>query len=100
MSLPQFTKVNIESTKGRQAGKYDGWLAEFKQPGDALQFDECDLAKHQAASIARRFRELTDKPFHSFFDVKTRKVTIRLRHPNELGGNQEELDLDDEDNNS
>lgn len=85
----KFVKTNIADVKGRQPSKYDSLLEEFKQPGDALYFSEEDCSKQKASSIARRFRELTGKKFHSFFDVRERKTCIRLRMPNELGGSDE-----------
>jgi len=92
MSLPKFNKKNIKSTKGRQGSKYDVYLQEFTQPGDSLQFDEEDMSRQTASQIAKRFRDLEDKPFHSFWDAKEKKVTIRLRLDSEIDQDKEEED--------
>lgn len=85
----EFVKTNIQSTKGLQKSKYDVLLEEFKEPGDALEFDPAILSAPTAAIIAARFRKNTKKPFHSFVNTTSKKVTIRLRLDGELTSKEE-----------
>lgn len=79
----KFEKVNIPSTKGLRKGKHDDLMQHFEMPGDTLQFDEEEMSRSDASQLAIRFKRLTGKPFHSFFNDQTNKVCIRVRTESE-----------------
>lgn len=80
----EFTRTNIASIKGLQPSKYDFLLENFVEPGDAIEIEEAQMPRQTASVLAKRFKTLTGKPFHSFFNVQTKKVTIRVRPDGEI----------------
>lgn len=97
----KFTKTHIESPKGRQPSVYDQFLPAFENPGDSIQFDEKSeenpegITRQAGSNIAKRLKLISGgKDFHSFFDVITKKITVRLRYDGEIpikeGEEQEE----------
>lgn len=95
----QFDKSQVkkvDTMKGRKPSKWDGLLEILKEPGDTYYFDEEEVSRASAASAATRLRNLSNKPFHSGYDVKEKKTFVRLRTPDEvLGVDDDEFDLDD-----
>ncbi len=86
----KFVKKNIESAKGRQPSKADALLEYFTQPGDVLYFNEEDMTRQKASNIAKRLKNISGKPFHSFYDTVEKAVAIRLRKDGELSSSDSE----------